>query len=86
MKIIRLLYIAAVMIPAITAMTGCSDEDFITPVGPAGERIPVTLSAAYPSVSRASDAGFENGDMMGVYLLDYENDAPQDISGDNLHG
>lgn len=23
---------------------------------------------------------------MGVYLLDYENDAPQDISGDNLHG
>lgn len=86
MKINRLLYIVAVMIPAITVMTGCSDEDFATPVDHAGERIPVTLSAAYPSVSRASDAGFENGDMMGVYLLDYENDAPQDISGDNLHG
>lgn len=86
MKIIRLLYIAAVMIPAITVMTGCSDEDFVTPVNRADERIPVTLSAAYPSVSRASDAGFENGDMMGVYLLDYENDAPQDISGDNMHG
>lgn len=85
MKIIRLLYIAAVMIPAITAMTACSDEDLITPAEPAGERIPVTLSAAYPMTSRASDAGFEPGDMMGVYLLDYEGDAPQDMAKGDIH-
>ncbi len=57
---------------------GCSDnipyeerQDFI---------LPITLSASYPSVTRASDAGFEDGDQMGLYVLDYVDDVPQNIN------
>lgn len=79
-------YKVAALLPALAFMTGCSDEEIVKPGSIAGDSsIPVTLSATYPMASRASDAGFEPGDMMGVYLLDYEGDAPQDIAGGDIH-
>lgn len=47
--------------------------------------LPIALSAAYPSSTRASDAGFDGGDQMGVYVLDYISGVPQDISADDIN-
>lgn len=63
---------------------GCSDE-LMPDTAPEGDtRLPISLSAAYPTASRASDAGFEGGDIMGVYVLDYEGDTPSSIKGEKL--
>lgn len=47
--------------------------------------MPINLSASYPASSRASDAGFEGGDRMGLYVLDYINGCVQDISSNNAN-
>ncbi|MDE5996930.1 MAG: fimbrillin family protein, partial [Muribaculaceae bacterium] len=46
---------------------------------------PITLSAAYPSATRASDAGFEDGDKMGLYVLDYLEGSPQDFNDPDVN-
>ena len=46
---------------------------------------PINLSAVYPSATRASDAGFENGDKMGLYVLDYFDGNPQDINDPDIN-
>ncbi|MDE5783157.1 MAG: leucine-rich repeat protein [Prevotella sp.] len=59
------------------AVSGCTDD---YPCSMTEEsRFPITLSAAYPSATRASDAGFEDGDRMGIYVLDYSDGKPQQI-------
>ncbi|TFU92111.1 hypothetical protein E4T81_13445 [Barnesiella sp. WM24] len=60
-------------------------EDAIDMPGSVNENMPIRLGAAYPTASRASDAGFEDGDNMGVYVMDYQNDTPQEITGDDIH-
>ena len=42
--------------------------------------LPLSISAAYPSATRASDAGFEDGDQMGVFVLDYTDGEPRKIN------
>ena len=42
--------------------------------------LPLSISAAYPSATRASDAGFEDGDQMGVFVLDYRDGEPRKIN------
>lgn len=66
-------------------MLAACAEDTIDMPGAANEKMPIRLGAAYPTVSRASDAGFEDGDNMGVYVMDYQNDMPQEITGDDIH-
>ncbi|MDE6331642.1 MAG: leucine-rich repeat protein [Muribaculaceae bacterium] len=61
------------------ALGSCSDE-LTVPVAGGAASAPIRLSAAYPVVSRASDAGFDDGDRMGVYVLDYDNDQVQDMT------
>lgn len=64
--------------------TGCSEDNLRSPKN-IDSQLPITLSAAYPTLTRASDAGFEDGDQMGVFVLDYVGNSPQDISGDDAH-
>ncbi|MDE6114131.1 MAG: fimbrillin family protein [Muribaculum sp.] len=66
-------------------MLAACAEDTIDMPGAANENMPIRLGAAYPTASRASDAGFEDGDNMGVYVMDYQNDTPQEITGDDIH-
>ncbi len=71
-------------IPALIAggLVSCSDDtEFPRQVAPEGN-LPVILSATYPTLTRASDAGFEQDDLMGVYIMDYSGETPEDISGD----
>ncbi|MCM1356285.1 MAG: leucine-rich repeat protein [Staphylococcus sp.] len=66
-------------------MASCTDDRMGAPGGPDSELLPITLSAAYPTASRASDAGFEDGDNMGVYVLDYTGNQPQEITDGDAH-
>ena len=64
------------------AFTACSETDLPGPDAMGDNSLPITLTAAYPTVSRASDAGFEDGDRMGVYVLDYKDGVTPSITGE----
>lgn len=66
-------------------LAACADDSINGPDAGPAEQLPITLSAAYPTASRASDAGFEDGDDMGVYVLDYEGENPQQINAGDIH-
>lgn len=68
------------------SLTGCSDEmpDGIS-TAPRGDLdLEMTLGAAYPTLSRASDAGFEDGDRMGVYVVDYDGEEAPGIDSEGI--
>lgn len=69
------------IIAALSAIVlgSCSDE-LTLPAAEAPVSAPIRLAAAYPTLSRASDAGFDDGDRMGVYVLDYDGDRVQDMT------
>lgn len=75
-------YILALSLPLMLA--SCAEDTMNTPGG-SDEMLPICLSASYPTASRASDAGFEDGDNMGVYVLDYHNGTPQAIDDADIH-
>lgn len=75
-------YILALSLPLMLA--SCAEDTMNTPGG-SDEMLPICLSASYPTASRASDAGFEDGDNMGVYVLDYHNGTPQAIVDADIH-
>lgn len=65
----------------LTVASGCSDEPMTNDSDKGDANLPLTLQADYPTLTRASDAGFEDGDQMGVFVLDYKEDAPESIDG-----
>lgn len=70
------------LIPALMTMCGCT-EDLVQQGGVQTEPgLPITFNAAYPTASRATDAGFEDGDRMGLFVLDYVDGEPQAIDGE----
>ena len=48
----------------------CTEENVITETSVS--RQPMAIGAAYPVNTRATSAGFADGDRMGVYVVDYE--------------
>lgn len=68
------------LVSAVLTLCGCSDE-----FGLCGDRddarLPIMFSATYPTATRASDAGFESGDRMGLFVLDYVDGVPQAVDG-----
>lgn len=42
--------------------------------------VPIQLAADYQTTTRVTDAGFADGDRMGVFITDYVNGVPQPIS------
>lgn len=59
----------------------CSDEPFMNGNGAGDPTLPIILKAEYPTLTRVSDSGFEDGDRMGVFVLDYDGDNPEEIDG-----
>lgn len=59
---------------AALALTGCSDIDYDVPGQLDGSQTLITLAGQITQecVSRANDDGFADGDVMGVYIVDYE--------------
>lgn len=66
-------------VAAAIALIGCND-DFHSEYDSATPGLPIVLKASYPTASRATDGGFEHGDCMGLYVLDYTDDTPEDIN------
>lgn len=63
-------------------LAACSEND-LTQYG-AGTGLPMEFSAAYPMLTRATDAGFVNGDRIGIFVADYDDDVPESLSGGAL--
>lgn len=55
---------------------GCREQDDMKE---ALTRTPIQIAADYNTTTRVSDAGFADGDRMGVFITDYENGVPQPI-------
>ena len=68
---------ASVLAGAI-ALTACSEQLFDNPAGEIDGNLPITLAGqiVQESVTRANDDGFADGDVMGVYIVDYEGENP----------
>ncbi len=54
----------------------CTDRLFDDNGSEAGKPIALSGNIIQNNVTRASDYGFVTGDRMGIYIVDYENDAP----------
>lgn len=69
-----------ILLTALLPLGACSD-DLKTGAGEGDTSLPIILKAAYPTATRASDAGFEDGDRMGLYVLDHTAGTAQAIDG-----
>ncbi|MCM1296063.1 MAG: leucine-rich repeat protein [Muribaculaceae bacterium] len=63
----------------------CSDDSMHLSPESDSQQLPITLSAAYPTSTRASDDGFEDGDCMGVYVMDHCDNMVQEITSEDIH-
>lgn len=70
-------YTAVALLPLLAA---CAD-DLKTGLPEGDAALPIVLKAVYPTATRASDGGFEDGDRMGLYVLDHVEGAAQEIDG-----
>lgn len=61
-------------------LSGCSDE-LRTDIGKDNGNIPIIFKAVYPTETRATDAGFQDGDRMGLFVLDYIDGEAETIDG-----
>lgn len=84
-------YIVSTGILAAMLLGSCSDERFDVPGGNAekGDRITLAGSITQEAVTRANDDGFADGDVMGVYIVDYNGTEPGTLQtsgnrGDNV--
>lgn len=60
---------------------GCAEDPLMRITDSGDTTLPLTLRADYPTLTRASDAGFDHGDRMGVFILDYDGETPEAIDG-----
>lgn len=74
-----------VAISGLSLLVSCSEDRMQLNVDGQATQVPITLFAPYPTATRASDAGFEDGDRMGVFVLDYSGDSSQGIADDDVH-
>lgn len=72
------------LVACLTAITGCRDN-----FGDLGhddpDQLQINISGCYGSRSRASDLGFADKDVMGIFITDYHDDSPSSLEDDNLH-
>lgn len=72
------------LIACLMGMSSCSDDSRAFGGGDdAG--MPINISGSYGTLSRASDAGFADRDMMGVFITDYSGETPGQLSDKNIH-
>lgn len=63
-------------------LTACSEKDFID--NGTDATFPMEFNAEYPVLSRATDAGFANGDCIGIFVADYNDNVPESLSDGTL--
>ena len=88
MKLINKNIISTIISLAALTLTGCSDSLFDDGTQ-GGDGIRLSADIEQLAVTRVNDSGFCNGDMMGVYVVDYEGGTPSTLNpsgnrGDNV--
>ena len=70
---------------ALAAMlfTGCSDDFFGSSEQHDSNRIQLSGDIDQIAVTRVNDNGFCNGDVMGVYIVDYDGNTPGTLNQGN---
>ncbi len=80
--------ISSVVCGGILALTACTAEQFDDPKTESSEDMRISLSGQImqESVTRANDDGFADGDVMGVYIVDYEGSNPGVLKANGNRG
>lgn len=73
-------------------VVSCSEDRFDNPGAPSDGMMTISLTGqiVQESTTRVNDDGFANGDVMGVYIVDYQGENPGTLQtsgnrGDNVH-
>lgn len=77
LKVFRV-FLTALCIFSLTTSCGGDNNDEPTPSDPPtpAERIPIKLSASLSAATRATDDAFENGDQIGLFVVNYSGSMP----------
>lgn len=69
---------------AVTLMLmSCSENDLMENGG-VDTAFPMEFDVEYPVLTRATDAGFADGDRIGIFVADYSADVPESLSDGTL--
>lgn len=75
------------MCAMLALLAGCHDGDFFgDDEGNSGNRIQLAGEIDQLAVTRVNDNGFANGDVMGVYIVDYQGNVPGELKLDGNRG
>lgn len=84
--------LSSAFVSGLAVLSACSDDRFDNPNRDAFGDMTISLSGQImqEAVTRANDDGFADGDVMGVYIVDYEGNNPGTLKssgnrGDNVH-
>ena len=62
-------------------LASCSEHDYASNTD---TLLTMELCAEYPGLTRATETGFASGDRIGVFVADYNGDAPESLAGGTL--
>ena len=70
----------------IVTLMSCSDELTDSIISPSNAPIPISVSGSIvqQNITRANEQGFVTGDRMGIYVVDYEDGQPGDLSASGI--
>lgn len=69
-------------------LASCNDDDLVQADTSSGGRNAISLSGEIDQVAttRVNDSGFCNGDVMGVYIVDYQGSTPGELTNSSNRG
>ena len=73
---------------SVLLLSACSEERFDSPLGESGDKNLITLAGqiSQECTTRADDDGFADGDVMGVYIVDYQGTQPGTLQSSGNRG
>lgn len=71
------------LIAATLMLMSCSENDLMGGGG-VETAFPMEFEAEYPVLTRATDAGFADGDRIGIFVADYSADVPESLGNGTL--
>lgn len=73
---------------SVLLLSACSEERFDSPLGESGDKNLITLAGqiSQECTTRANDDGFADGDVMGVYIVDYQGTQPGTLQSSGNRG
>lgn len=64
---------------------GGEEPELPKPEPPVAEKIPINLSCGIKATSRVTDTGYENGDKVGLYVVNYNGSTPGSLGTNGNH-